>query len=610
MSGEKGVKTLAQRYAPFLAIIAVQLLLLALTTNGSTKTTQVIGANGTASDGLVTGSGDQAVAGGSTEAAGVGAGAGSGVSAGTSTGAVSNRAGGSAGAAPTGGATAAARAAGASASPGAAAGPAQQTDPLGRPLSGDKSKCAPGGLVQNSVEFIPPPCMPAFTGNNGGNTAPGVTGDTINLVMIWPQYPDTTQKALVAAGLAATPDQAQEATDVYAAFVNKHYEMYGRKVKVQNFFSPAATDDSAAQRADAKAVVAKYHPFAVAYYAYGIMPVAMVDQFAQLGVINIGAGALSDGFFKAHAPYSWSLEPQGTRATDMLADYYCKKMQGKNATLAGDPTMRVKPRKLAILTNDNPAYVEVAQRLKTQVSGGMCGSAADSPTIYTYSSNTTEAQNQMPTLVTRMKNDGITTETNIAGWPGSAEMDKQQYYPENILPGLNNYDDDLVGQFFQATQSSPAQMQNTFGLGWYPKASQPSDHEYVKVAHDMNPQYDPPYLTQGIWGNLSMFAKMFQYAGPQLTAQNVERGIRSMPQLGGYVNAKPWNGWKGGNPYAQEWNLTQSNIYTAWADAREIYWSSSGISPSNNSPGTWACVNDCKRYEVGQWPKGEPKQAS
>src|SRR5205823_3825064 len=82
----------------------------------------------------------------------------------------------------------AATSAGGSSAPGAGTGPAatakstgtassqaQQVDGLGRPLTGDKGKCAPGGLLQENITFTSPPCMPAFAGANGGNTYAGVT---------------------------------------------------------------------------------------------------------------------------------------------------------------------------------------------------------------------------------------------------------------------------------------------------------------------------------------------------------------------------------------------------------------------------------------------------
>src|SRR5439155_11676061 len=81
---------------------------------------------------------------------------------------------------------------------------AQSVDALGRPLSGDRARCAPGGQLQENISLSSPPCIPKFAGDNGGATTPGVTGDTINVVIIHPQYPEASQRALQAGGLAAS----------------------------------------------------------------------------------------------------------------------------------------------------------------------------------------------------------------------------------------------------------------------------------------------------------------------------------------------------------------------------------------------------------------------
>jgi hypothetical protein len=159
-----------------------------------------------------------------------------------------------------------------------------------------------------------------------------------------------------------TPEQTEESHHVWETFVNNHYEMYGRKIKLIAHTMDCA--DAACLRAEAKSITAKYKPFAVAFYAFGIMPDTMVDQFSQLGVLTVGAPPVGDEWYKRQAPYAWSIEPHGTRAADMVSDYYCKKMQGKNATLAGDPTMQVKKRKLGILSVETPDSVVVAERIK------------------------------------------------------------------------------------------------------------------------------------------------------------------------------------------------------------------------------------------------------
>ena len=152
-------------------------------------------------------------------------------------------------------------------------------------------------------------------------------------------------------------------------------------------------------------------------------------------------------------------------------------------------------------------------------------------------------------------------------------------------------------------------MANTFGVGWLPAMSPAEDREYVRVGKSVNPQYDPPYVVQGTWMALNVVGHLVQWAGPKLTPKNVEAGAHSSPQLYGWQNAKPWPGWKCCNKYAPQWSLSESpSTYSAWADVRQIYWSASAVSPSDNSPGAWVCVDDCRRYARGTWTTGEPEQ--
>src|SRR5439155_19550186 len=117
---------------------------------------------------------------------------------------------------------------------------AQSVDTLGRPLTGDRAKCAPGAQLQENISLSSPPCIPKFVGDNGGATTPGVTGDTINAVIIHPQYPEASQRALQAGGLAASSEQYAESDLVYSTFLNNRYELYGRKLKVFDYYTAAA----------------------------------------------------------------------------------------------------------------------------------------------------------------------------------------------------------------------------------------------------------------------------------------------------------------------------------------------------------------------------------
>ena len=484
----------------------------------------------------------------------------------------------------------------------------QRVDALGRPVDGDKSKCAPGGLLQENVTTFSLPCIPKFVGDNGGATYQGVTKDEIKVVVMINHYEPATQAALVAVGLSATDQEYQESSDVYANFINKHYELYNRKIKAiaHPFFCP--TGDDPCYRAEAKEVLAKHHPFAVVWNVPGIAVVAFMDEIARGHVIGLGAPGLPTEWFKARRPYMWTEVPQSPAAPDLIADYYCKKMYGKNATLAGDPRMRVQKRKLGIIVTEVPENVEAAKRVLDDVTGGMCGTKNDGTQLYTISANTDEADAQRPTLISRMKNDGINTSLQLPSTDvlGCNQCDQAQYYPENLISGQNQNDADIVGRL-----DASGQRNNRFGIGMRPAATPLDDHNFRRAAHDMNPGYTPGYITEGPYLALAMIGKMIQLAGPRLTPANVELGSHSMVQLGGFANPHPWPGWKCCDPAVPKWMLgDNADDYSAWSDAREIYWDDTAISPDDARPGAWVCVGPCKRYEAGQWPKGEPKQAS
>jgi hypothetical protein len=482
----------------------------------------------------------------------------------------------------------------------------QRVDSLGRPVDGDKSKCAPGGLLQENVTTFSLPCMPKFVGDNGGATYQGVTATEIKVVLPISHYEPAVQAALTAVGLSATDQQYQEASEVFAEFINKHYELYNRKITVVShpFFCP--TGDDPCFRAEAKAILAKYKGFAIVWQVPGIAPPSFMDEVARARVIGLGAPGLPTEWYKARRPYMWTEVPQSPVSTDLIADYYCKKMYGKNATQAGDPRMKVQKRKLGIIVTEDPENVAAAKNVLNQVTGGMCGTKNDGTQFYTVPVNTDERNDYYPTLHTRLRNDGINVTLQLPSTEvlGCAECDKQQYYPESLISGQNQNDADIVGRL-----DASGERLNRFGIGMRPTATPLNEHNFRRAAHDVRPGYDPEYITEGPYLELAMIGRMIQLAGPRLTPANLELGAHSMVQLGGFTNPHPWPGWKCCDPSIPKWTFGDgADDYSAWSDAREIYWDDKAISPDDGRPGAWVCVQPCKRYEVGQWPKGEPKQ--
>jgi hypothetical protein len=587
---------------PFLAIVAMLALLMIMEPDGSSDSDELLGAGGSLDSGPATDSfGTPA-----DESGGLTAGDDAG-SVGTETpaGGEPTGGGGTEGGAPGGAAPEEGGTGGGEPAPGGgpAAPEGQRVDGLGRPLDGDKSKCAPDGLLQENITSFSLPCMPAFVGDNGGTTYQGVTAQEIKIVVLVQHFQPAVQQALLAVGLAATDQQYAEASEVFANFMNKRYELYGRKITPIIYSQDC--EDNPCFRAEAKAAIAKHKPFAVVWFIPGIAPEAFMDEVTRQRIPALGATGLPTEWFVQRRPYAWTEVAQSPISMDNLADYYCKKMWGKNATQAGDPTLRIKRRKLGIIVVEEPNNIEAAKHFRKQVSGGMCGSPSDGTQLYTISSDTDTAEAQRPTLVARMKNDGITTSLQLPSTDvlGCAECDRQRYFPEHLISGQNQNDADIVGRL-----DASAQRGNRFGLGFRPKPVPLDQHDFRRAARDVNPNYEPTYITEGPYLSLTMIGRMIQLAGPRLTPATMEQGAHTMPQLGGYSNPNPWPGWKCCNPSVPKWSLAGQTKYSAWSDAREIYWDDSAISPDDGRPGAWVCVAQCKRFEAGQWPKGEPKQ--
>jgi hypothetical protein len=512
--------SVVNRYAPFLALAALQLFL--ITVSDAPSSTTAVNAGTDAGNGSL-----------AAGAGGAGNGAGGAVN----------------GVLPDGSSVAAGGAGGTSNVPGATGTANQATA-----TANDRSKCAPGGLLQENVTFQSPPCMPKFVGDNGGATFRGVTKDKITVVVFYPKYDAATQQVLAANNLAMTPEKGAEVHAIIEKFFNKHYEFYGRQIKMEYYSTEQP--DAATMRADAKAIVQKFNPFAVLYYAQGLGPAAFHEQLAREGVLSLGVTPVADEFFINNSPFVWSQVIQGYRLADMGAEYYCKRMYGKNATLSTDPALKVKKRKLAIVVSEAPEATAVGKHFMAQVTGGMCGTKNDGTQLYTYSSDPDVAEDQRPALVTRLKNDGITT---VRGPGTCTEGDKQNYHPEIFANEV--FDDDFVGRVY-ANLCGPTGMASVFGIGMFPKASPVKEKEWYKAMQDVQPGYEGPYLAEGPFQGMALLARMIQYAGPNLTPQSVFAGTRRTPQIAGFVNANPWPGWKCCNPYTPEYTSASTPTRT------------------------------------------------
>ena len=96
-----------------------------------------------------------------------------------------------------------------------------------------------------------PPCVEPFTGDNGGETAQGVTDDTITIALYQAQPDILEQTFFQQSGSDESLNSELDTVKQYVEFFEAHYETYGRHVEIVPVKATGPPDDETAARADA-----------------------------------------------------------------------------------------------------------------------------------------------------------------------------------------------------------------------------------------------------------------------------------------------------------------------------------------------------------------------
>lgn len=557
-----------RRYGPALIVAAALLLVVAV---APSRGTQVTGAQQfapfeSASPAAAAGSG------------GAGAGSGGTGTSGTATGGAGVSGGGAAGG-PTGVGSSAGTSGAGAGSPGrrSAAGAA-----------GDTSHCVGGKQFALQRFAAAPPCQPAWTGSdNGGATYKGVTAKEITIAYYRVKDNAAVEAALGSTGVRATQQQVSDYLAEEQAFINKRYELWGRKVKLVLFQSQScqgSPPSDACFRQDARALIAQYHPFAVVFPQNFSGP-GFQDELAKLGVVNFGGLGLPGSFNTSRRPYRYDYTMDGDTQAVLAGEFYCKQLANHAASFAGDATLRGTARKAEILVPDSPETVEPAQRLQSLINSCDHGGGA---VIKTYAQDTSQAASQTTTLASQAKQNGITTliyfTDPVLPIYLTPQLTAQSYYPENVTVGSNYLDYDTFGQLYDQRQWA-----NAFGLGDLPQSQPPSQQDASAAWHDGGGQGEPFASADGIQAYFSVLAAGLQQAGPQLDPGTFERGVLTLPPYGGDA--------------LHSLVKFGAGDYTAVSDVRVTYWNPSATSPVNGKQGAYAALDGGRRFGVGQLPR-------
>ena len=386
------------------------------------------------------------------------------------------------------------------------------------------------------------------------------------------------------ANIADTTADIERTVDALATYFDNHFQFYGRKLNIEFFNGQGSITNellgSGQQQADADAVTAAQseHAFAELNGVTEPYDVALAAQH----VISFGAPYLSASFMGQYAPYMWSLDTESNDVVEATSELYLKSLAGGNATYAGG-SLQGKPRKVAIIAPSDPWYQTAAQSAVQEAA------AAGHPVTddIQYQLNLSTLSSQASNVISQLQNDGITTV--ICGCDPvfpvylTSRAAEQGYTPEWVVAGVALTDQDIVGQLFDQSEWSHAfgvtfngptvPKQNTFGYAAYKQ---------------VNPSTEPANAVDLIYAQMYEMAIGIQMAGPDLTPQTFENGMRAYP------------GSQAGAPNALygTWQFPAGH-YTPQMDWSFIYWDPNKVSPYDDKAGAY--VASTTRTKIGSY---------
>jgi len=450
--------------------------------------------------------------------------------------------------------------------------------------------CSPKGLdcSRNQVSKSPTCRPPAYVGARPKNGVTGVTASTITIVYYNPKQNAQVQAILSAAGTATEQNRAVAMQGI-ASWINKHFELYGRHIKVLDWTGTSAANDDAGQQQDAISV-ANMHPFAVMSEYAGP---TFYDELHRRHVLAFTWYQFAADYFAKHSPDLFGLFQDRDTTLDYEAEYICKKLNGGNAVFAGDPTMHTKKRVFGIAAQQgfgNDVYL--ANKLQAE-----CGIPKSSIKMIEYPADISQAATIATNAVVQMKQAGVTTVTCICDVIApiyfTEQATNQGWYPEWIQNGFYVTDANAAGRLYDQTQWS-----HSFGTSTlaFPQLLAQTPGFRVCVAGGGD-KHDCRMGQTATYAPLAILATAFEQLGPNnVTDDNVARMLLSSPGQGGATGNDPHMSFGSSGP----------GPYTFLDDTMEIWWSASRTG-NDGKTGTAFYVKSGQRLELGRIPAGTPK---
>jgi hypothetical protein len=444
----------------------------------------------------------------------------------------------------------------------------------------------------------PAPCVPKFTGTNGGAVgAPAVTADTIRIGYYISKADPQQDGLLKAAGAYDPPATVAQTYKDYVQMFASQYQLWGRKIELVKVQGTGLATDEVAAKADADKAAKQLHLFAV--MGGPLQAQSFAAELAANHVLCIGTCSIAapQRFIEEHAPYIWPVGPSPEQTNQMLVGFIKQQLAGKPAQYAGDPAFRTQNRTFAFVsydTNDGrfkASWDDMVTELK--------GAGVNLKLHKSYFLDISQLNQIGHDVAVALKQANATT-VIFTGDPimpsfFTKEATAQNYHPEWLMAGTVLADTSVFARTFDQDQWAHA-----FGLQLTPARVVQSKNVAYTVHQwyfGTKPPSDKSYAIT--FGNVNLLFNGLQAAGPKLTAANFRLGVEAIAppaDAAATVNAFATYGdhgfWKGEDVQGLD------NAGLLWWNPKARGEDETGVVGN----GMYELVDGGKRYPAGKWP--------
>lgn len=432
-------------------------------------------------------------------------------------------------------------------------------------------------------------CEPAFIGDNGGATAPGVTGNEIRIGFA-PQLSGTmsNNECGEVTGPRAGEGSAYRTYRVLRDYFNESLELYGRKLRFFYACADTGTEGEEAARSRAVRMIQEYDVFAGISEYDGVIPTELANarRGSMSNIVVVG-----DTYFRNRAPYVWGSRAHSTRAVNMGSEYLCRRLHGNRPFATGDSLVEYdQPRTYGVLALADPNTQESVDLMVEQMKS-KCGAEPAVVAEYNLDDNAQGLSSAMLQISSHQPRiSTIVFMGEILTLPAQAELANQQnYFPEWYVMGAGGFETSIL----LARSISPRQWRNAFGFSFEEIPRRPRSTACYRAYRSIDPENDPNTSVCEILFHSMLFTfGAIQEAGPTLTQE-----------AWGPAMARAFT-----RPPQPEWSMSggfTETDYTYGDYAVELYWDPTAIHP-DGQPGAYRYLSNGIRFLADGIPTGQP----